>query len=201
MYSLPTAFSNSGIIGVSVGPGFRQLMRMPCAASGNERNAVYALIASFERPYAFASAVGMFLAPRARRGEVRRRQQRSEELEVRHPADAGGRRDGRDRAAAPSSMFGITCFGEMAQPAEVDEHHVEIGERVRQPRAVEEHVDDAADLGDGRVRSAAGSRRSHSLKLASPAVVGLLRCRSRAPRHRARRAGAPSPRPSPSRRR
>ena len=30
MYFLPIAFSNSGIIGVSVGPGFTQLMRIPC---------------------------------------------------------------------------------------------------------------------------------------------------------------------------
>ena len=40
MKSLPTAFSKCGIIGVSVGPGLRQLMRIPCGASVNERTAV-----------------------------------------------------------------------------------------------------------------------------------------------------------------
>ena len=50
MKSLPTAFSKCGIIGVSVGPGLRQLMRIPSGASVNDRTAVYALIASFDRP-------------------------------------------------------------------------------------------------------------------------------------------------------
>jgi hypothetical protein len=50
MKSLPTACSKCGIIGVSVGPGFRQLMRIPCGASVNDRTAVYALMASFDNP-------------------------------------------------------------------------------------------------------------------------------------------------------
>src|SRR5260221_8068759 len=50
MKSLPTACSKCGIIGVAVGPGLRQLMRMPCGASVNDRTAVYALIASFDNP-------------------------------------------------------------------------------------------------------------------------------------------------------
>ena len=121
-------------------------MRMPWAASGNDRNAVYALIASFERPYALRELGRMRLAPRACGGEVGRRQQRAEELQVRHPPDACRRRDRCDRTVGVLEHLRDHLFGELPQPAEVDEHHVEVGERVRQPGAVEEHVDDAADL-------------------------------------------------------
>ena len=53
--------------------------------------------------------------------------------------------------APPSTMFGTTRSGEVAQAAEVHEHHVEVRERVRQTRAVEQRVDHGADLGDGVV--------------------------------------------------
>ncbi len=108
MYFLPMAFSNSGIIGVSVGPGFTQLMRMPCAASGNDRNAVYALIASFERPYAFASSFGCSSHHARAAAKSGVASSSNEQLHVLHPADAGGRRDARDRAQ-PSIISGITA--------------------------------------------------------------------------------------------
>ena len=50
--------------------------------------------------------------------------------------------------APPSTMLGITRLGEVTQPAEVHEHHVEVRERVGQARAVEQRVHDLADLGD-----------------------------------------------------
>ena len=109
MYSLPTAFSNSGIIGVSVGPGLRQFMRMRRAASGNDRNAVYALIASFERPYAFASSAGCAShhARAASKSGVASNDSRSSRFAI-HAIPAV---DAMLAIAlsASSSIFGITC--------------------------------------------------------------------------------------------
>ena len=59
------------------------------------------------------------------------------------PAD-----DAMEAIAPPSTMFGITPLGEVAQPTEIHQHHVEVGEGVRQARAVEQRIHDLADLGD-----------------------------------------------------
>ena len=46
--SAPAAFSNSGIIGVAVGPGLMQLTRTPSPDDIEARFIVYTMIASFE---------------------------------------------------------------------------------------------------------------------------------------------------------
>ena len=147
---------------------------MPCAASGNDRTAVYALIASFDRPYAFDELLRVRFAPRARARRNRASPAaRTSSSDVLHPADARGRRDARDRAT-PSIMFGITASVSCRSPQKLTSITSRFGERVRQSRAVEQRVDDRADLVDRRRRSASGRAEVASRVAGEPGDVGLL---------------------------